>query len=145
MILTSSSSNSNLFPTTSKEDKMSDNLYLEVLTLTITLNGESEPQFNYTKASQPATGSLVVNQATTIRYELEDSTGKGLKFVSAAFATPFDKVIDKVTVLEGGRVIELTDIDSVAGKTGFSFVLSNTDNSLMVLSPDPQIVNSGPR
>ncbi len=124
---------------------MSTNTNLEVLTLTVTLNAEQEPQFNYTQGEAPATGSLVVSETTTIKYELKDETGKGLKFISAAFSTPFDRVIDKVTVADDGLSIELFDFDNIAGKTGFSFVLSNTDNSLMVLSPDPEIVNTGPR
>lgn len=120
---------------------------LEVLTLTVTLNAENEPQYNYSKNDLPATGSVVVSGAKTIRYYLIDKTEKGLNFVNVAFATPFDGIIDQVKLGTDGdnrQYIDLIDSDAIAGKTGFSFVLSNTENSLMLLSPDPQVVNSGP-
>jgi hypothetical protein len=109
--------------------------------LTVTLEND-EPFFSYTSQDgTPKSGNVIVSQYDTITYHLIDKTGKGLKFVGAAFITPFDKVIDIVTISSDGTLIQLTDLDEVAGNTSFQFVLSNTSNTLMLLSPDPEIIN----
>jgi hypothetical protein len=59
---------------------------------------------------------------------------KGLSFM-----TPFDGIIDAVST--DGSLIHLTDLDEISGNTQFQFVLSNTSNTLLVLSPDPEIIN----
>ena len=112
-------------------------------TLTVSLNNDNIPEFNYSNAEGPATGSLVINTATTIRYNLVDNTNKGLTFSGAAFTTPFNNVIDDVVVSEDKMSIDLIDSNPAPGKTGFRFVLSAVDSRLMVLSPDPEIINRG--
>ena len=104
---------------------------------------QGEPVFSYQTASgQPLpSGDITVTEASTITYTLVDNTGKGLKFIGAGFNTPFDGIIDAVTVSSDGRYLQLLDSDRTVGTTKFQFVLSNTNNTLLVLSPDPQVVN----
>ena len=104
---------------------------------------QGEPVFSYQTASgQPLpSGDITVTEASTITYKLVDNTGKGLKFIGAGFNTPFDGIIDAVTVSSDGQYLQLLDADRTAGTTKFQFVLSNTSNTLFILSPDPEIIN----
>jgi hypothetical protein len=65
-----------------------------------------------------------------------------LAFVGASFDTPFDGIIDAVKT-EAPDMLILMDTNSVVGKTGFRLILSNSNNTLLVSSQDPQIVNTG--
>lgn len=109
----------------------------------VTLNDQSEPVFKYTHDNQPATGDVIVTTQETITYQLIDKTEKGLEFVGAAFVTPFDNVINAVSINEAGNELSLLDLDKTDGTTGFRFVLKNTENTLLVLSPDPQVIDRG--
>lgn len=101
-----------------------------------------EPVFSYkNSAGQPCEGDVTVTEAGTITYQLIDNTGKGLKFVGVGFTTPFDGVIDAITVSNDGQFVQMIDTDRTPGETKFQFVLTNTTNTLMVLSPDPQVIN----
>jgi hypothetical protein len=46
-----------------------------------------------------------------------------------------------MTVSEDGQQLVLEDTDSKAGTTQFQLVFKNPQNSLFVVSPDPQIIN----
>lgn len=101
-----------------------------------------EPVFSYMDAQgNPSDGNVCVVKAGTITYQLQDNTDKGLKFVGLGFLTPFDGIVDAVTVSSDGSIINVVDLDRTPGTTSFQFVLTNTDNTLMLLSPDPQIKN----
>ncbi|KKO44701.1 hypothetical protein WG68_14225 [Arsukibacterium ikkense] len=102
-----------------------------------------EPVFSYqTTAGQPlANGDVTVTEAGTITYQLVDNTGKGLKFIGVGFITPFDGIIDAITVSSDGQLVQMLDMDRSAGTTKFQFVLTNSSNTLMLLSPDPQVKN----
>ncbi|WP_235357395.1 DP-EP family protein [Arsukibacterium sp. MJ3] len=102
-----------------------------------------EPVFNYqTSGGQPlANGDVTVTEAGTITYQLVDHTGKGLRFIGVGFVTPFDGIIDAITVSSDGQLLQMLDMDRSAGTTKFQFVLTNATNTLMVLSPDPQVKN----
>lgn len=101
-----------------------------------------EPVFIYTDANgQVCQGDITVTQAGTITYLLNDQTGKGLKFVGVGFVTPFDGIVDAVTISSDGMLLQLVDLDRTTGTTKFQFVLNNTANTLLVLSPDPEITN----
>lgn len=104
---------------------------------------QGEPVFSYQSASgEPLpSGDITVTEASTITYKLVDNTGKGLKFIGAGFNTPFDGIIDAVTVSSDGQYLQLLDADRTAGTTKFQFVLSNTTNTLLILSPDPEVIN----
>jgi len=101
-----------------------------------------EPVFIYTDASgEPCPGDVTITQASTVTYLLNDQTGKDLKFVGVGFVTPFDEIVDAVTISSDGMLVQLVDLDRTPGTTKFQFVLSNTTNTLLILSPDPQIIN----
>lgn len=104
---------------------------------------QGEPVFSYQTASgQPLpSGDITVTEASTITYTLVDNTGKGLKFIGVGFTTPFDGIIDAVTVSSDGKYLHLLDKDCTPGTTKFQFVLSNSSNTLFILSPDPEIIN----
>ena len=103
-----------------------------------------EPVFIYTDASgQQCQGDVTITQAGTVTYLLNDQTGKGLKFVGVGFVTPFDDIVDAVTISSDGMLVQLVDLDRTPGTTKFQFVLSNTTNTLLILSPDPEIINRG--
>lgn len=118
------------------------------ITVTVTLEG-SEPQtidtpkklgiptFNYSGNG----GNVEFTEAGCITYILDDETGLDLKFVGAAFTTPFDRIVDAVTMSSDGKLLQLIDLNRTVGETSFQFVLSNSNNTLTVLSPDPQIIN----
>ncbi|MFB2732451.1 DP-EP family protein [Shewanella mangrovisoli] len=113
------------------------NLYKVVVTL-----DNDVPSFQYFNFDDtPCCGNVVITQNGTITYQLIDKTNQGLKFIGAAFQTPFDHIVDAVTVSTDGSLIQLLDLDKTLGTTKFQFVLSNTTNTLMLLSPDPQVVN----
>ncbi|GAA0559601.1 DP-EP family protein [Rheinheimera aquimaris] len=101
-----------------------------------------EPVFSYkNSAGQPCEGDVTVTEAGTITYQLVDNTGKGLKFAGVGFTTPFDDIIDAITVSADGQYVQMLDLDRTPGQTKFQFVLTNTTNTLMVLSPDPEVKN----
>lgn len=104
---------------------------------------EGEPVFSYqSSGGEPLpSGDITVTEASTITYKLIDNTGKGLKFIGAGFNTPFDGIIDAVTVSSDGQYLQMLDTDCTAGSTKFQFVLSNASNTLLVLSPDPEVIN----
>lgn len=84
---------------------------------------------------------MTVAQAETITYQLTDNTGKGLKFAGAGFVTPFDGIIDSIAISADGMQLQMIDTDQTAGSSKFQFVLTNSSNTLMLLSPDPQVKN----
>ncbi|MBP7663015.1 MULTISPECIES: DP-EP family protein [unclassified Shewanella] len=101
-----------------------------------------EPVFIYTDANgEQCQGDVTITQAGTVTYLLNDQTGKGLKFVGVGFVTPFDDIVDAVTISSDGMLVQLVDLDRTSGTTKFQFVLSNTTNTLLILSPDPEIIN----
>ncbi|KPZ73171.1 hypothetical protein AN944_00319 [Shewanella sp. P1-14-1] len=107
------------------------------ITLTVTLGKNNIPIFSYSNNDEP----IIITKKSVITYELSDETEKGLKFIGATFDTPFDGIIDAVTVSNDGQLIHLLDLDQITGKTNFQFVLSNAQNSLMLISKDPQVIN----
>ncbi|MCS4306895.1 hypothetical protein M2404_001220 [Rheinheimera pacifica] len=101
-----------------------------------------EPVFSYkNSAGEPCSGDVTVTEASTVTYQLTDNTGKGLKFTGVGFLTPFDGIVDAVTVSSDGQLVQIVDLDKTEGQTKFQFVLSNATNTLLVLSPDPEIKN----
>ncbi|WP_110458126.1 DP-EP family protein [Shewanella algidipiscicola] len=101
-----------------------------------------EPVFSYSHFNgEPCEGDVTVTEAGTITYQLNDNTGKGLKFTGVGFITPFDGIVDAVTISSDGTLIQMLDLDNTPGTTKFQFVLSNAANTLLVLSPDPEVIN----
>lgn len=101
-----------------------------------------EPIFSYTDVTgEECPGDVTVTEASTITYQLVDNTDKGLKFIGVGFLTPFDQIVDAITISSDGQLVQLVDLDHTPGTTKFQFVLSNAKNTLMLLSPDPEIKN----
>jgi len=121
---------------------MPDTRASEIIKVVVTLEN-SEPVFSYQTAScEPLpNGDITITEASTITYQLIDNTGKDLRFIGVGFVTPFDGIIDAVTVSSDGQYVQMLDMDQTAGTTKFQFVLTNSTNTLMVLSPDPQVKN----
>lgn len=103
---------------------------------------QGEPVFSFQTADgTPCDGNVTVTEASTITYQLIDKTGKDLKFIGAGFTTPFDGIVDAVTLSSDGSLLQLIDLDKTPGNTKFQFILSNSSNTLLVLSPDPEVKN----
>lgn len=110
-----------------------------VIEVMITLDANQEPKVTYLQAGEVCTGNVVVTCGEDITYKLVNSAGYA--FMGAGFLTPFDKIIDAVQVSPDGQELVLIDEDSVQGSTKFQLIFTNPMNSLLLLSPDPQVIN----
>lgn len=110
-----------------------------VIEVMITLDANQEPKVTYLQDGEVCTGSVVVTCGETITYRLVNSAGYA--FMGAGFLTPYDNIIDAVQVSTDGQELVLIDEDNVKGTTKFQLIFTNTTNSLLLLSPDPQVVN----
>lgn len=112
-----------------------------VIDVMITLDANQEPKVTYLQDGEVCTGSVVVTCGENITYKLVNSAGYA--FMGAGFLTPYDNIIDSVQVSADGQELVLVDEDSVSGTTKFQLIFTNTTNSLLLLSPDPQVINKG--
>ena len=110
-----------------------------IIDVMITLDANQEPKVTYLQDGAVCTGNVVVTCGENITYRLVNSAGYA--FMGAGFLTPYDNIIDAVQVSADGQELVLVDEDNVAGTTKFQLVFTNATNSLLLLSPDPQIVN----
>lgn len=86
---------------------------------------------------------VTVSGPTIIFYKLInlDLAPKGLRFIGAAFKTPFDGVIENTFVSESGDTLVLEDLCLDDGESGFHLLLKTDENNLVMMSPDPQVIN----
>jgi hypothetical protein len=112
-----------------------------IIDVMITLDANQEPKVTYLQEGEVCTGNVVVTCGEDITYKLVNSAGYA--FMGAGFLTPYDNIIDSVQVSADGQELVLVDEDSVSGTTKFQLIFTNTTNSLLLLSPDPQVVNKG--
>mgnify|MGYP001762228347 CR=1 FL=1 len=110
-----------------------------IIDVMITLGANQEPKVTYLQEGEVCTGSVVVTCGENITYRLVNSAGYA--FMGAGFLTPYDNIIDAVQVSADGQELILVDEDNVQGTTKFQLIFTNTTNSLLLLSPDPQVVN----
>ena len=110
-----------------------------IIEVMITLGTNQEPKVTYLQDGEVCTGNVVVTCGENITYRLVNSAGYA--FMGAGFLTPYDNIIDAVQVSADGQELVLVDEDNVAGTTKFQLIFTNTTNSLLLLSPDPQVVN----
>lgn len=110
-----------------------------IIEVMITLDANQEPKVTYLQEGEVCTGNVVVTCGQDITYRLVNSAGYA--FMGAGFLTPYDNIIDAVQVSADGQELVLIDEDSVKGTTKFQLIFTNTTNSLLLLSPDPQIIN----
>lgn len=111
--------------------------------LAVTVDSSGQPQFDYSQFGQSCSGDVEVSEAGTITYRLInlEQAPQGLRFVGAGFANPFNGVVDKVEVSTDGKTLQLYDSKQVAGPGKFQFIFSSSENGLLLLSPDPQVIN----
>ncbi|MEN2500927.1 MAG: hypothetical protein MHMPM18_005072 [Marteilia pararefringens] len=107
------------------------------ITLTVSLVNNS-PTYQYSPA-----GPVQVYASESIIYNLNDQTGLGLFFADIGFLNPFNNIIDQVIISPDGKTATLIDLDNVPGTTDFQFIFNYTknDNKLLLISPDPQVIN----
>ncbi|RVT47958.1 DP-EP family protein [Rheinheimera sediminis] len=110
-----------------------------VIEVMITLDANQEPKVTYLQDGEVCSGSVVVTCGEDITYRLVNSTGYA--FMGAGFLTPYDNIIDSVQVSADGQELILVDEDNVQGTTKFQLIFTNSTNSLLLLSPDPQVIN----
>lgn len=110
-----------------------------LIEVTVQLNAANEPVFSYQQNGEPSDGNVLVVVGQDIIYQLVNSPG--YSFIGAGFLTPNDGIVDAMTVSPDGQQLILEDTDSTPGTTTFQLVLKNPQNSLFVLSPDPQVIN----
>lgn len=110
-----------------------------LIEVTVQLNAANEPEFSYMQNGEPSDGNVVVLTGQDIIYQLVNSAG--YSFIGAGFLTPNDGIVDAMSVSADGQQLVLEDTDSTPGITKFQLILKNPQNSLFVISPDPQVVN----
>jgi hypothetical protein len=110
-----------------------------LIEVTVQLNAANEPVFSYMQNGEPTDGNVLVVVGQDIIYQLVNSAG--YSFIGAGFLTPNDGIVDAMTVSPDGQQLILEDTDCTPGTTTFQLVLKNPQNSLFVLSPDPQVLN----
>lgn len=116
--------------------------------VSVTVNENDVPKFVYFEPGndQPLTDeqrTVTVTGPTIIFYKLIKLglAPKGLKFIGAGFKTPFDGVIENAYVSDDGATLILEDLCKDNGTTGFHLLLKSDENTLVIMSPDPQIIN----
>ncbi|WP_417763419.1 DP-EP family protein [Shewanella sp.] len=114
-----------------------------IIELSISADSENEPVFSYSINGAECTGNVIMKEGGTITYQIVEvaSVFGELKFIGAGFVTPFDGVVDEVAISNDGKEIYLSDLDHSVGTTSFRLILSNSINSLSLISPDPQVIN----
>ncbi|WP_233081555.1 DP-EP family protein [Rheinheimera soli] len=112
-----------------------------IIEVMITLDANQEPKITYLQDGEVCSGNVVVTCGEDITYRLVNSVGYA--FMGAGFLTPYDNIIDAVQVSADGQELVLVDEDSVSGTTKFQLIFTNSTNRLLLLSPDPQVINKG--
>lgn len=111
--------------------------------LFVTLDSNKQASFAYAQNGVHCDGNVQLTESTTVTYQLvhSDSSPKGLRLTGAGFANPFDGHVDIVTVSADGQTIELFNNIENTGVSKYQFIFSSDENDLLLLSPDPQIIN----
>ena len=86
---------------------------------------------------------FLLTENTTITYQLVQGkkSPKGLRLTGAGFTNPFDGHIEKVTVSSDGQSIQLENNIENSGVSKYQFIFESDENDLLLVSPDPQIIN----
>ncbi|WP_112354215.1 DP-EP family protein [Shewanella benthica] len=81
----------------------------------------------------------------TITYQLvhRKRTPQGLRIVAAGFTNPFDAHIERVTISDDGQSIYLENNIDNLGVSKFQFIFTSEESDLLLVSPDPQVINRG--
>lgn len=104
-------------------------------------NGNSGVDFSYHQNGVACSGDIGVTSPTTLTYHISHSNIAGLRFTGAGFLNPFNGTIDSVTVSDDGQTLALEDSYQQAGIGKFQFLLTSEENNLVMMSPDPEVIN----
>ncbi|KKL03434.1 hypothetical protein SD53_01280 [Rheinheimera mesophila] len=109
----------------------------------VTLDKNKQAIFGYAQSGVVCDGNVELTENTTITYVLVPGkkSPKGLRLVGAGFTNPFDGHIEKVTVSSDGQSIQLENNIENSGVSKYQFILESEENDLLLVSPDPQVVN----
>ncbi|MGE4259640.1 DP-EP family protein [Shewanella sp.] len=116
--------------------------------VSVTIGVGKLPQFTYYEPGNPEPLTkeqtvVTVSGPTIIFYKLInlELAPKGLRFIGAGFKTPFDGVIENTFVNDSGDTLVLEDLCKDDGATGFHLLFKTDENNLIMMSPDPQVIN----
>ncbi|MCL1075259.1 DP-EP family protein [Shewanella dokdonensis] len=116
----------------------------------VTVNANKVPTFTYYEPGNPEPlnekqRAVTVTGPTIIFYKLINTNmaPKGLKFIGAGFKTPYDGIIENAFVSDDGATLILEDLCKDNGTTGFHLLLKSDENTLVMMSPDPEVINKG--
>ncbi|WP_337842256.1 DP-EP family protein [Rheinheimera sp.] len=117
----------------------------QVIQLSVTLDSARQAHFAYQQNGVLCDGNVELSQNGLITYDLlaTNQSPQGLRFVGAGFTNPFDGHIDLVTVSGDGQRIELQNNINQLGVSKFQFIFASDETDLLLVSPDPQILNKG--
>lgn len=113
------------------------------IALTVTLDENKQADFIYEQQGTLCDGNVELTENSTITYQLvstKDSPAD-LRLLGAGFANPFDGHIEYVSVSDDGQTITLRNNIENLGVSKFQFIFASAENDLLLLSPDPQIIN----
>lgn len=113
------------------------------INLSVTLDKHNQAQFTYAQRGTFCDGNVVLTENTTVTYQLRHrkKSPKGLRLVGAGFANPFDGHIETVTVSADGQSIQLQNNIQNTGVSKYQFIFATDENDLLLVSPDPQVIN----
>ena len=109
----------------------------------VTLDKNKQAQFNYAQSGTFCDGNVELTENTTITYQLvnEANSPKRLRLTGAGFTNAFDGHIEVVTVSSDGQSISLQNNIQNLGVSKYQFIFESDENDLLLVSPDPQVIN----
>jgi hypothetical protein len=113
--------------------------------LRVKLKNNKQVTFDYRQGGVACDGNVELTENTTITYKLVHTkrTPKGLRITGAGFTNPFDAHIKRVTVSEDGQKLHLENDINNTGISKWQFIFSSEESDLILMSPDPVIINRG--
>lgn len=113
------------------------------INLSVTLDKNKQAQFTYAQRGIFCDGNVELTENTTVTYQLvnQPNSPKGLRLTGAGFTNPFDGHIETVTVSSDGQTIQLQNNIQNTGVSKYQFIFASDENDLLLVSPDPEIIN----
>ncbi|WP_144212490.1 DP-EP family protein [Shewanella donghaensis] len=113
--------------------------------LHVTMNKKKQVKFKYKQTGVVCDGNVELFENTTITYRLKHNkrTPKGLRIEGAGFTNPYDAHIERVSISRDGQSISLDNNIENKGVSKFQFIFNSEETDLLLVSPDPQVINRG--
>lgn len=118
--------------------------------VSVTVTAKKKPVFTYYESgsSKPLSEKerqVVITGPSVIFYKLInlELAPKGLQFIGAGFTKPFTQIVENSYVSENGDTLVLEDLCVDDGATSFHLLLKTDENNLIMISPDPEVINKG--